>query len=179
MPTYTRCARCGWNNPKSHQSCFSCHSPLSAPTAPSPAVADDPDDVSIIVRLIASTIDLALMLAGALALLLLWWMYRDTPWADSLFLPMLAGALAMLLLPGLTDPYGGSPGRRLMGIELRRPDGRPPGLLASVVRHVLKYGLVVFHFLGSHLIARLVFKRDFLHEVASSARIVRRPGETS
>lgn len=174
-----RCGHCGWNNPKGHQTCFSCHRPLSAAPAPTPVATDDPDDVGIIVRLIASTIDLALMLVGALALLLLWWLNHDTRWADALFLPMLAGVLGMLLLPGLTDPYGGSPGRRLMGIELRRPDGRPPGLLASVVRHVLKYGLLVFHFIGSHLIARLVFKRDFLHEVASSARIVRRPRETS
>lgn len=118
------------------------------------------------------------MLTGAVTLLVIWWRMADTPLGDRLFLPLLLGAVGMLLLPGLSDPYGGSPGRRLLDIELRRPDGTPPGLLASLIRHSLKYGLLALNIVGLHLIARLLFKRDFLHEVGSSARVMRRQKNT-
>ncbi len=179
------CPQCGWNNPASYTHCFSCHTPLSASAGiPAPDTPDPSADAPVYpgwgAFIAASLIDLVLMIAGAVILVILVYAcYRQAP-AD--FAGSTAGILIVvgaagfaLLLPAVLDSLaGGSIGNRLAGIRIVNRHGQAPGLLRSLLRHVVKYTAhsllpLIFRFFEG-----LIFPGHSLHNLVSQTWAVSR-----
>lgn len=182
-----RCPACGWSNPSSYTICFSCQKPLSG--APAGAAAKTTAKVpvapatgrqsdvfpSTTVRLIAAGIDLVLMLIPAIICLVVA-MSSSSDFELSMF--MLVLGLASLLLPAVLDSYSaGSLGKRMMAIRVVSQQGVRPGLLQSLVRHVVKH---CAHFVLPVILKffeGLLFGSRSLHDVLTQTHVIYRAAD--
>ena len=98
----------------------------------------------------------AFAIDAAMCALIAWGFWRDPVWSTPIF------ALEVLVL---TTFLGASAGQFLRGLRVVRPDGRPPGLLRSVVRTALLLLLV----------PALIWDRDGrgLHDKVAGTLLVR------
>jgi uncharacterized RDD family membrane protein YckC len=175
-----QCPRCQWNNPGGSVHCFNCHSPLGEAHLAKPPLGTAAEGASAQAdlgsRYLATLID-AVFSAAAVGVVVLVYVFGlnglpGTGSGDGLLASLLV-ALGLLVLPGVLDAYGGSVGRRVMGIAVVRPDGAPLNPLLGVWRHLLKYAFGLgMPFIGS-LIARVLFGSRFLHEWFVRAQVVR------
>ncbi|MBA4266990.1 MAG: hypothetical protein C0453_18085, partial [Comamonadaceae bacterium] len=171
---------CQWNNAAGLSHCFNCHALLGAEpgaTAARPAPpADDPMGLAELgTRYVATLID-AMVTALAMAFVVLVYVFglNGLPGAigEHALMASLLALLAVLVLPGVLDAYGGSIGRRVMGIAVVRHNGERLNPVVGVCRHLLKYGFGLgMPFIGS-LIARLLLGRRYLHEWFVRAQVV-------
>ena len=175
-----RCPACGWSNPSSYTLCFSCQKPLSDASAvqtpvkgaakPATGAAQSAVFPSTIVRLTAAGIDLVLMALPAIICLLVA-MFSSSDFELSML--MLVLGLASLLLPAVLDSYSaGSLGKRMMAIRVVSQQGGRPGILASLVRHVVKY---CAHFVLPVILKffeGLLFGSRSLHDVLTQTHVI-------
>jgi uncharacterized RDD family membrane protein YckC len=210
-----KCAACGWSNPASYTSCFSCKAALSGMPAATPALPAagryhvgtaqntpkktpwDPlpqarththalgtvDDGDVIAgklqRIFAAAIDLAVMavLAGLAiaAMLALGIGFNDTglTWLAALLAALLV--VIAILLPALLDSFSaGSMGKRLLNLRVINARGERPGVLRSVLRHLIKYTSHFMLPLGLIVIEKLFFGGRSLHDLLMSTRVLDR-----
>jgi uncharacterized RDD family membrane protein YckC len=175
-----QCPRCQWNNPGGSVHCFNCHSPLGDAPQAKPAQGTPADAASgqadLGSRYLATLID-AVLSAAAVGVVVLAYVFglNHLPGSESgdWLMASLVVVLGLLLLPGVLDAYGGSIGRRVMGIAVIRPDGAPLNPFLGVWRHLLKYAFGLGMPLIGSLIARVLFGSRYLHEWFVRAQVVR------
>ncbi len=176
-----QCPKCQWNNATGLSHCFNCRSPLGVEPQPNTSQKESPSDddptglAELGARYLATLID-AMVTAMAMGFVVLVYVFALNGLPGVIGEHALMGSLVMLLallvLPGVLDAYGGSIGRRVMGIVVVRPNGARLNPVVGVWRHMLKYGFGLgMPFVGS-LIARLLFGRRYLHEWFVRAQVV-------
>jgi len=179
-----QCPHCQWNNAPGLSHCFNCRSPLGAePQASSiqqAAPAEDSTGLAELGTRYAATLIDAMVTAMAMVFVVLVYVFglNGLPGAigEHALMGSLLVLLGLLLLPGVLDAYGGSIGRRVMGIVVLRPNGARLNPIVGVWRHILKYAFGLgMPFIGS-LVARLLFGRRYLHEWFVRAQVVQSDG---
>ena len=196
-----QCPQCNWQNPTSFTECFNCRRPLSvaapanpvAPAAvdtrkvqrtaaPNASTQDIPAEAGHMARIAATIVDgLLLMLIAALLVGGGLWLSQNG--GESLtrggFVALLL--LAALVLPfvalGWLDSLGGTPGKRLLGLQVRNAAGQMPGVMPSTFRQLLKYVTNLGLPFVFHLADRFLFGYEGAHNVITGNYVVRRSAD--
>ena len=179
-----KCSQCQWHNPVGATHCVMCRAPLvgsahnDAPTAPGftptfePTAAPAPSPsiylATDLSRTLATLIDFAQMLIGAVGWLVLVW---DT--SLSIWLKLL-GALLLLLAPALLDVGPGSLGKRLLKIQVLTTQGKKLSVGMSLLRHLVKYVIHLLLPVVWKLIEARVTGGRHLHDALASTVVIER-----
>ena len=204
-----KCPHCNWQNPATYTHCFNCNAPLMAEAAPASsgrferrqhpqpghaatAPAHEPSTLAMAepdaLKRVAATIIDALLLGVALIAIAAAGLFAlQSPALASAGLTAVALIVVLaLLLPfgvlGGLDATGGTPGKRLLGLQVRNAAGQMPGVMPSTFRQLLKYVTNLGLPFVFHLADRFLFGYEGAHNVITGNYVVRRsadPGKIS
>ncbi|QIL70425.1 hypothetical protein G7048_08700 [Diaphorobacter sp. HDW4B] len=192
-----QCPQCNWQNPTSFTECFNCRRPLRV-AAPAAATADTqkaprtaafnapakdiPAEAGRTARIVATIVDgLLLVLVAALLIGGGLWLSQNggengARGSFALLLLLAAFVLPFVLL-GWLDSLGGTPGKRLLGLQVRNAAGHMPGVVSSTLRQLLKYVTNLGLPFVFHLADRFLFGNDGAHNVITGSYVVRRSAD--
>ena len=193
-----QCPQCNWQNPTSFTECFNCRRPLgvAAPAAtaaidprkaqrtaaPNAPTKDIPAEAGHMARIAATIVDgLLLMLIAALLVGGGLWLSQNG--GESLtrggfvVLLLLAALVLPFIILGWLDSLGGTPGKRLLGLQVRNAAGQMPGVMPSTFRQLLKYVTNLGLPFVFHLADRFLFGYEGAHNVITGNYVVRRSAD--
>lgn len=197
-----KCTACGWNNPGSYTRCFNCERPFrtDAPAAPAPSqpktkspaantrkpapatlalgsVAEDAVIAGKLARFAALGVDIVMVAAVLVPASIVYMLFglHDASTQLSWTIVAVAFALGMFFLPAWMDSFtAGSLGKRLLNLRVINQQGQRPGVLRSMLRHVLKFALHAIAPIILLIVEKVLLRGSSTHDVLMSTRVIDR-----